>query len=133
MDALYLFLLAAVIASFGISIVLRSSMEKLVLEPGSFPQIQSKFFIYVAIIEVIPIIMIVFGFISLMDSTVSVMIPLVIVGASVLVNFIMNLMKKSTLETQAPDLKEKLMIFFLMGNVLMTAIPIVAVVATFVR
>ncbi|MCG1020259.1 hypothetical protein [Sutcliffiella horikoshii] len=133
MDALYFFVLAAVIASFGISIALRSSMEKLVLEPGTLPQIQSRFFIYVAIIEALPIILIVLGFINLMDSSVSVIIPLVIVGASVLINFIMNLMKKNALESQAPDLKEKLMTFFLMGNVLMTAIPIVAVVATFVR
>ena len=108
-------------------------MEKLVLEPGTLPLIQSRFFIYVAIIEALPIILIVLGFINLMDSSVSVIIPLVIVGASVLINFIMNLMKKNALESQAPDLKEKLMTFFLMGNVLMTAIPIVAVVATFVR
>ncbi len=133
MDALYFFVLAAVIASFGISIALRSSMEKLVLEPETLPQIQSKFFISVAIIEVLPIILIVLGFIGLMDSTASAFIPLVIVGATVLINFIINLMKKSALESQAPDLKEKLMTFFLMGNVLMTALPIVAVVATFIR
>lgn len=133
MDALYFFIAAAVIASFGISITLRSSMEKLVLQPESLQKIQSKFFINVAIIEVIPIIMIVFGFITLMDSTINVIIPIVIVCASMLINFAMNVMKMSALESQAPDLKEKLMTFFLMGNVLMTAIPIVAIVATFIR
>lgn len=133
MDALYLFVIAAVIASFGISIVLRSSMEKLVLEPQTFAQIQSRFFIYVAVIEALPLVLIVFGFMTLMDSTVNLFIPIAIVAVSVLVNFILNIMKKNELVSSAPDLKEKLMTFFLIGNVLMAAIPIVAIVATFVR
>ncbi|WP_404470142.1 hypothetical protein [Sutcliffiella horikoshii] len=133
MDALYLFVIAAVIASFGISIVLRSSMEKLVLEPATFTQIQSRFFIYVAVIEALPIILIVFGFMTLMDSTVNLFIPITIVAVSVLVNFILNLIKKNELVGGAPELQEKLMTFFLIGNVLMTAIPLVAIVATFVR
>jgi len=133
MDALYLFVIAAVIASFGISIVLRSSMEKLILEPQTFAQIQSRFFIYVAVIEALPLVLIVFGFMTLMDSTVNLFIPIAIVAVSVLVNFILNIMKKNELVSSAPDLKEKLMTFFLIGNVLMAAIPIVAIVATFVR
>lgn len=133
MDALYLFVIAAVIASFGISFVLRSSMEKLVLEPQSLAQIQSRFFIYVAVIEALPLILIVFGFMTLTDSTVNLFIPITIVAVSVFVNFIMNLMKKNELDSGAPELKEKLMTFFLIGNVLMTAIPVVAIVATLIR
>ncbi|NLP50190.1 F0F1 ATP synthase subunit C [Bacillus sp. RO1] len=133
MDALYLFVIAAVIASFGISMVLRFNMEKLVLEPENFAQIQTRFFIYVAVIEALPIILIVFGFMSLMESTVNVFIPITIVAVSVLVNFILNIIKKNALVSGAPELQEKLMTFFLIGNVLMTAIPLVAIVATFVR
>ncbi|WP_404449538.1 hypothetical protein LG307_07690 [Sutcliffiella horikoshii] len=133
MDALYLFVIAAVIASFGISIILRASMEKLVLDPQTFAEIQSKFFIYVAVIEALPLILIVFGFMTLTDSTVNLFIPITIVAVSVLVNFIMNLMKKNELDSGAPELKEKLMTFFLIGNVLMTAIPVVAIVATLIR
>ncbi|KPB04000.1 hypothetical protein [Bacillus sp. CHD6a] len=133
MDALFLFVIAAMIASFGISIVLRFSMEKLVLEPESFAQIQSRFFIYVVVIEALPIILIVFGFMSLMESAVNIFIPITIVAVSVLVNFILNIIKKNELVSSAPDLQEKLMTFFLIGNVLMTAIPLVAIVASFVR
>jgi F0F1-type ATP synthase membrane subunit c/vacuolar-type H+-ATPase subunit K len=133
MDAMYLFILAAVIASFGISFVLRSSMEKLVIEPEALGKIQTKFFMSVAIIEALPILLIVFGFMTLADSTVNAIIPVFLVGITVLINFILNLIKKNELLSHSAKVQSALNALFLMGNVLMAVLPAVAIMAAFIR
>ncbi|WP_223700557.1 hypothetical protein [Sutcliffiella deserti] len=133
MDAIYIFTIAAVIACFGIAFILRSSLEKISLEPGNLGQIQSKLFMLVAFIEAFPIVFIVFGFMLLADSTADTTIPLIIVVISVLVNGILNFMKRNELVTAQPELRNILNSLFRVGTALMLAIPIVAIVAMFVR
>ncbi|MED4014992.1 hypothetical protein ACWE42_13530 [Sutcliffiella cohnii] len=133
MDAIYLFVIAAVIASFGITIVVRSTMDKVMETPEKLASLQSRLFIFVALIEVVPLILIVIGFIYLMDSTVNAVLPLGVVILSVLVNFISLFVKKNELISHESHVQSSLNTLFMIGTVLMAAIPLVAVVAIMVR
>ena len=88
MDALYYFVLAAVIATFGIGWAVRTAIRELVNEPERKENIQTKLFIKVAVVETIPIILIIFGFINLSDSTSDVILPLIIVAVVTILNII---------------------------------------------
>ncbi|AST91448.1 MULTISPECIES: hypothetical protein [Sutcliffiella] len=133
MDAIYLFVIAAVIASFGITIVVRSTMDKVMETPEKLASLQSRLFIFVALIEVVPLILIVIGFMYLMDSTVNAILPLGVVILSVLVNFISLFVKKNELISHESHVQNSLNTLFMIGTVLMAAIPLVAVVAIMVR
>ncbi|MGD6833623.1 hypothetical protein ACQCT5_15740 [Sutcliffiella halmapala] len=133
MDAIYLFVIAAVVACFGIAILLRSSMEQLAKHPENISQIQTRLFMFVAFIEALPIVLIVFGFMTLADSSADLIIPLVIVVVSVVINAVINLLKRNELVANYPEVKSTINSLFLVGNALMAAIPVVAIVAMFVR
>jgi F0F1-type ATP synthase membrane subunit c/vacuolar-type H+-ATPase subunit K len=133
LDAIYLFVIAAVVACFGIALLLRSSMEQLAMHPENISQIQTRLFMFVAFIEALPIVLIVFGFMTLAHSDADLIIPLVIVLASVVINAILNLIKRNELAGNYPEVKSTINSLFLVGNALMAAIPVVAIVAMFVR
>lgn len=133
MDAIYLFVIAAVIASFGITIVVRSTMDKVMETPEKLASLQSRLFIFVALIEVVPLILIVIGFLYLMDSTVNAILPLGVVILSVVVNFISLFVKKNELISHESHVQNALNTLFMIGTVLMAAIPLVAIVAIMVR
>ena len=65
MGNVYIFVIAAALAVFSISIIFKISMDAIKEEPEKKNQVQTKFFIWLAISEIIPIILIVFGFINL--------------------------------------------------------------------
>ena len=133
MDAIYLFVIAAVVACFGIAILLRSSMEQLATHPENISQIQTRLFMFVAIIEGFLIVLIIFGFMTLAESSANLTFPFVIVLVSVIVNAILNVLKRNELIANYPEVKDMINSLFLVGNALMAAIPLVAIVAMFVR
>ncbi|WP_148629690.1 F0F1 ATP synthase subunit C [Bacillus sp. E214] len=134
MEALYYFVLAAVIATFGISWAVRTAIKELVNGPERKVNIQTKMFIKVAVVEAIPIILIIFGFINLSSSTSDVILPLIIVGAVTILNiiFIYGTSSEITNDLNTPgDLKLAIKTLTMMGVTLVLAIPTIAVVACF--
>lgn len=134
MEALYYFVLAAVIATFGISWAVRTAIRELVNEPERKENIQTKMFIKVAVVEAIPIILIIFGFINLSSSNSDVILPLIIVGAVTILNiiFIYGTSSEITNDLNTPgDLKSAVKTLTMMGVTLVLAIPTIAVVACF--
>src|SRR5699024_11907192 len=61
----YIFTLASIIPIIGIAILFKLTLTKLVSNTEPVPKIISRFFITVAIIEIIPIILFVYGFANL--------------------------------------------------------------------
>ena len=133
MDAIFYFVLAAVIASIGITIAVRSAMDKVVGDPKRLHEIQTKLFIQVFIIEIIPILLIIVGFMYLQESTASAILPLGVVLLSLLVNFILLFSKKNELISYEPKVQTTLNTLFFIGLALMAALPIVAIVAITIR
>lgn len=134
MDALYFFAIATIIATTGIGVAIRNALQKIAENPSEKPKILTKMFLYVAAIEVIPVICIIFGFTQLEHSTVSYDIPLALTAFFTIVNigwciltkrkFVHNVKEKE----QKRTLQETL--WLSLGLIL--AIPILSVVAIFI-
>ena len=133
MDAIFYFVLGAVIASLGITIVVRSAMEKVVANRDKLHEIQTRLFTQVFIIEIIPILLIIVGFMYLQDSTANAILPLGVVLLSLIVNFILLFSKKNELISYEPKIQTTLNTLFFIGLALMAALPIVAIVAIIIR
>ena len=134
MDALYYFVLAAVIATFGNSWAVRKAIRELSNDLERTEKVHSSMFLHVAIVEVIPIILLIFGFINLHNSTADILFPLIIVGAVTLLNILLIYRTSSdiTNDLHTPtDLKVALNKLSSMGIILVSSIPIVAVIAAF--
>ena len=134
MDALYFFVLAAIIATFGISWAVRNAIRELSLDFERREKIQTSMFMHVAIVETIPIILLVFGFMNLHTSTADILLPLIIVFAVTLFNMLLIYRASSdiTNDLHTPeDIKVALKPLSLIGFVLVTSIPIVAIIASF--
>ena len=133
MDALYYFVLSAVIATFGIGWAVRSAIKDLSGGLERRESVQTKMFIKVAAVEAIPIILIVLGFINLADSTADALLPLVIVGAVTFLNIFMIYRTSADITSDrniSTDLKTALTTLSFIGIMLVSTIPIVAVVAS---
>ena len=133
MDAIFYFVLAAVIASLGITLVVRSAMEQVVGNRDKLHEIQTRLFTQVFIIEIIPILLIIVGFMYLQDSTANATLPLGVVLLSLIVNFILLFSKKNELISYEPKIQTTLNTLFFIGLALMAALPIVAIVAIIIR
>ncbi|WP_096154921.1 MULTISPECIES: hypothetical protein [Bacillus] len=133
MDAIFYFVLAALIASLGITIAVRSSMDKFVAEPSKLQEFQTRLFIQVFAIEAIPILLIIVGFMHLQNSTANAILPLGVVLLSLFVNFILLFSKKNELLSHEPKVQSALNNLFFIGLALMAALPIVAIVAILIR
>ncbi|GAB2532551.1 hypothetical protein [Gracilibacillus alcaliphilus] len=59
---LYLYALAAVIAGIGIMAVYRQTLDALIDKPDQIMQIQTRFFTRIAMVEFIPLVLLVAGF-----------------------------------------------------------------------
>lgn len=125
--------LAAIVATTGIGIVIRKAMRELATNSDQRQQIQSRMFIGVAIAEMLPLILIVLGFTMLESFTGSVVVPVAITIAVTVVNFVillrtfLDLVKDPHADKQAKAIVQTT---FFIGYALMTAIPIIAIVAS---
>ena len=134
MDALYYFVLAAVIATFGIGWAVRKAIREVSNDLERKEKFQTSMFINVAIAETIPIILIVFGFTNLHKSTGDILLPLIIVGAATLLNILLIYRTSSdiTNDLHTPgDLKDVLTKLSYTGFILVMSIPTIAVIASF--
>ncbi|MET3699064.1 ATP synthase subunit C [Bacillus oleivorans] len=133
MDPLYYFILAAVIASFGISIAVRKAFSQIVEGKLPLHKVQTKLMVSVALVETIPILLLVLGFMNIEEAELSPLVVILIVGAAMLFNFLINWFRyrDSIQQVEQDSLqKQQLSTTFQLSIFLMNAIPIVAIIAT---
>ncbi len=141
LNSVWLFVLAAVIAVIGILAVFRNYMGKLQgiieadkdMDMGAIGREQTQFFIKVAMVEVVPIMLIVLGFLF-MDSTgeYNPLIPIVIIVAVLLFALlqVFNIRRNMIGYNEAPtQIQPIVTTMCFIGVAFMTAFPIIAIIA----
>lgn len=142
----WIFVLATVIAVFGILSAFKSMMAtvKAKIEEGhefsveSLQKVQTRFFIKVALAESIPILLIVFGFMQIEQTNgqgFSVLLPLTIIGAVFIIALvnIVNIRSDSVGYNEHSKTSRNMMnTLTFIGIALVAAIPIVSTVAIYV-
>jgi hypothetical protein len=141
----WFFVFATVIAVFGILFAFKNMMAhvQLEIEKGqeikieSMQQEQTRFFIKVALAEAIPILLIVYGFMKigeLTDQTYNISLPLlIIIGAYLFALVHIFLTKRDALgyDNAPTESKNVVNVLTMLGIALVSAIPIISVVAIF--
>lgn len=134
MDALYFFVIATVIATFGISYFVRKAIKQIAVNLEDRGKIQTNMFIGTALVEFVPIVLIVFGYVYLPFSSIDNTIPLSIVLLSTAINqfLIYNTTNKYVKDLNTSNqLKAALKLTASLGYTLVMAIPIVSVISMF--
>ncbi|GIO25277.1 hypothetical protein [Oceanobacillus sp. J11TS1] len=128
---LYIFVLAAVIAGLGIIRLFRSALDDLLMNPDDFQRYMNQFFTRVALVEVIPILMLVFGF-AYSPSEELVMsdaaIPLAIIAIIIIFNIFYTISQRSPAGNIEKELAQRIQTFIFITIALANAIPLIALV-----
>lgn len=125
----YVFLAATVISIVPILIIFKSSLEKIKLDPENRPQITVQFLIGVALSELIPIGLLIYGFTqaSPVADMQELMLPgLIIILVTGVANFFIFLQKKVDMEEEVTPAVQ---LFSLISSSVVNAVPIVSIVA----
>lgn len=127
----YIFVFATVLAIFPILIIFKVAMEKIKVDPKNPAKAQIRFFIGAALSEVIPILLIIYGFANL--SPVETMNELYMPGILILLfmgfaTFFVLLQRTIDVDESNQDI---VTVFSMIGLSLVNAIPIVSIVALF--
>lgn len=140
----WFFVVATVIAVFGILISFKNMMEYVQgrIEQGqeisgeSMQREQTRFFVKVAIVEAIPILLIVYGFMQIeqiVDQTYNMLLPLLIIVGVLIFAFIQILFLKRDIigrnDVISTESENLINTFMMIGLAMVAAIPIVSVVA----
>ena len=128
---LYIYVLAAAIAVFGILIAFKINVEKIKENPDQREKAQQNFFIGVAISESIPIILLIFGFINMetASSMEEIYLPVILViMLMAFAIFFVFLQRSVGVEAKS---KEVIKVFSFIGIAMANAIPIIALVFLF--
>ncbi len=128
----FIYVLISAIAVFPALFVFKITMERIKSGEGSIEKAQMQFFLWIAIIEVIPIILFVYAFSS--DETVASFEDLIVPGLLVLVfmgvNALFTLLQG---KIDVPEeLKGRIQTFSLIGLAMINAIPIMSIVGLIV-
>ncbi|MGE8204891.1 hypothetical protein ACQKP0_10035 [Heyndrickxia sp. NPDC080065] len=132
MSSVYYFMFAVIIAVIGIAINFKIHMDKLKENPANRESIQSKFFIGIAIIEVIPIILVIFGFMNLtpVSNINELLLPGIITILSALLGLLFVFLQSKVDVTE--EAKGMINTFTFIGFTLMMTFPIIAIVSMFI-
>lgn len=124
----YIYVLIAALGIFPLLIVYKITMERIKSGEGSIEQAQMKFFLWVAIVEILPIILLVFAMSSTetVASFDEVMVPGLLVLVFMGVGSLFTLLQGVT-DTPA-DVKGRVKIFSLIGMSFVNAMPIISIV-----
>lgn len=136
MDALIYFIIASFIATTGISLVVRNALKNIAVNPEEITTIQSKMFISVAVVEAIPILLIILGFNGIESSTMNSTIPAILILFVAAINaFLIRRQSKELLIHHSTKEEAKPLISALekISYALVTAIPIVGMVACLIK
>lgn len=132
MDTVYYLLIASIIATIGIGVVMRQAIKSMYKEPENREKIQTEMFIQVAIVEIIPLICIVLGYLYMEQSDIGITLPLILVLLTTFINggsiAVVTSKLRSQSETTEQE-KEMLATMTGIGIALVLAIPIVSIVS----
>jgi F0F1-type ATP synthase membrane subunit c/vacuolar-type H+-ATPase subunit K len=138
------FVLATIIAVFGVLFSFNRMMGEVqkrvkigqTVNGESFQKEQTKFFISVAIVEAIPILLIVFGFMQIgliEEETYNTLLPLLIIVGIIIFALIQILTLRRDLVTErnslSTDMTNLINTHLMIGLAMVSAIPIVSIVA----
>lgn len=129
MHSVYYFVLAVLIAVIGISVNFKFHIDKMKDNPTDQGKIQTKFFIANAIIEIIPIILVVWGFMNTrpVSSTADLLIPIAITIIATLFGVLFIFLQSKVDVTE--EIKAFIRSFTFIGLMMILAFPIIAIVA----
>jgi F0F1-type ATP synthase membrane subunit c/vacuolar-type H+-ATPase subunit K len=128
MSSAYLFAFAAILAVIPILLLFKMNIEKIKENPDVFASIQTKFFIGVAISEVIPLILLVFGMMDLSPaaSMEELYLPgLIVILAMAFAPFFIVLQRSVGVPEEA---KQAVNTFSFIGIAVANAIPLISLV-----
>lgn len=128
---LYLYVLAAAIAVFGTIVLFRSTMDNMLTEPEKFSQYLNGFFTKFSIVEILPIAMIVLGFVfppSVQLNMTDALIPIVIIGLLMIINIFYIFSQRSPAGNVEKELKQRIQPFIFIAMALGNAVPIISIV-----
>lgn len=146
MNPAWFFVLATIIAVFGILFSFKNMMafvqgrieQAQEVSGESMQKEQTRFFIRVAMSEAIPLILIVYGFMQIgqiVDQTYNMLLPLLIIVGVVIFAFVQILFLKRDLigrnDEVSTESKNFINALIMIGLAMVSAIPIVSVVAIF--
>lgn len=127
---MYIYVLAAAIAVFGILIFFKRNVELIKEDPNQVQEAQKNFFIGTAISESLPIVLLILGFVNQEPVTMDeITLPLIIVaGLIAFAVFFIFLQRAVGVDEEN---KQAVMNFSMIAVALSCAIPIVAIVFMF--
>jgi F0F1-type ATP synthase membrane subunit c/vacuolar-type H+-ATPase subunit K len=128
---IYLFVIAAILAAISISVLFKINIGKIKEQPEQTSQIQTNFFIGVAISEAIPIVLLIFGLINTetVSSNQQLFIPAIIIILTIIcASFFLFLQSKVDV---VEENKASVTSFTAIGMAMVNAIPIIALVLLF--
>ncbi|GIN72095.1 hypothetical protein J14TS2_25700 [Bacillus sp. J14TS2] len=129
----YLFAIASIIAVLSIIITFKLHLDKLKEKPEKQAEIQTKFFIGIAISEVIPLILVFSGFATMqtVQAMSDLFAPFIIILFCILIGptFVFLQTKVDVVE----ETKNVVMTFAMIGFALVVSIPIVSLIGLFVQ
>jgi len=128
---MHFFAAAVALSVLPIAIIFKISMDRLKENPEERFSIQQKFFIWVFISEIIPIILVVFGFVNMAPAETinDMLVPAIIIVAITLFGVVFIFLQR--LVDVPADMKEMMTTFTLIGISLMFSMPIISTVAFF--
>ncbi|MBU5465303.1 hypothetical protein KQI49_00485 [Virgibacillus sp. MSJ-26] len=129
--SMHFFAAAVALSVLPIAIIFKISMDRLKENPEERFSIQQKFFIWVFISEIIPIILVVFGFVNMAPAETinDMLVPAIIIVAITLFGVVFIFLQR--LVDVPADMKEMMTTFTLIGISLMFSMPIISTVAFF--
>lgn len=125
----YYFVIATALAVLPISFIFKITIERIKENPDVLMKAQTNFFIWVALIEVIPIILVIFGFINMTpaESINELLIPgliiIVLMGFGALFIFLQR-----TIDV-TEETKDIINTFSMIGLAMINAIPLISIVS----
>src|SRR5699024_63553 len=121
--------IATALAVLPIAFIFKISLERLIEDPSSIAKIQTKFFLWIAIVEVLPILFVIFGFINAepVQTMNDLMVPGIIVLMLAAFGIICTLVQR--LARVPEDVKGPANPFVAIRIALVDSIPIISIIA----
>ena len=129
MHASYYFVIATALAVLPIAFIFKISLERLIEDPSSIEKTQTKFFLWIAVVETLPILFVIFGFINAepVQTMNELMMPGIIVVMLAAFGVIFILLQR--LSRIPEEIKGTVNTFVAIGIALINSIPIISIVA----
>jgi F0F1-type ATP synthase membrane subunit c/vacuolar-type H+-ATPase subunit K len=127
---LYIFVIAAAIAVIGILLIFKRQVEQIKEDPSRVGVAQQNFFIGTAIIEIVPILLLIYGIVNLETVPVEeIYVPVVIVALLMVFSVFFILLQRAVDVDE--ESKQPVTTFSFVAIAMANAIPLIAIVFLF--